>query len=171
MKKLFPFYRKSDLPVAVANALVIFAFYSFPKISNNSLMNSFRSSCIILASFLILAFLTDLKAQNTSPPVILSLQERAKVQNQWLEYRLQNVIPKLMRRAGIDMWIIDAREYNGDPVIKTMLPATWQSARRRTIRFLDNGKQVERLGGARYDIGEFSKRPGIWNNNLISGSN
>lgn len=31
------------------------------------------------------------------------------------------------------MWVIISREYNEDPVLKTMLPATWLSARRRTI--------------------------------------
>jgi Xaa-Pro aminopeptidase len=64
----------------------------------------------------------------------------------------------LMRRADIDMWIVSAREYNEDPIIETMLPATWQSARRRTILvFYDRGEEegVERLAIARYDIGEF----------------
>jgi hypothetical protein len=90
------------------------------------------------------------------------MQERAEVENQWLEHRLDNVIPKLMRRENIDMWIIIAREYNEDPVINTMLPATWQSARRRTILvFSDNGKEVERLAVARYDIGKFFKT--AWN--------
>lgn len=100
----------------------------------------------------------NVQAQQTSPPKILSMQERAEVMNSWLEYRLDNVIPELMRRENIDMWIIDAREYNEDPVIKTMLPATWQTARRRTILvFSDNGKEVERLAVARYDIGKFFK--------------
>ncbi|MDZ7692527.1 MAG: M24 family metallopeptidase [Balneolaceae bacterium] len=90
------------------------------------------------------------------------MQERAEVQNRWLEYRLNNVVPDLMQREKIDMWIIDAREYNEDPVIKTMLPATWQTARRRTILvFSDNGKEIDRLAVARYDIGEFFKT--AWN--------
>ncbi|WP_249066649.1 M24 family metallopeptidase [Halalkalibaculum roseum] len=90
------------------------------------------------------------------------MQKRAEVQNTWLNYRLDNVVPELMRRENIDMWIIIAREYNEDPVIKTMLPATWQSARRRTVLvFYDNGETVERLAVARYDIGEFFKT--AWN--------
>jgi Xaa-Pro aminopeptidase len=97
-------------------------------------------------------------AQQTAPPTILPMQERATVVNNWLQYRLDNVVPKLMRRENVDMWIIDAREYNEDPIIKTMLPATWQTARRRTILvFSDNGKSVERLAVARYDIGQFFK--------------
>jgi Xaa-Pro aminopeptidase len=112
---------------------------------------------LIICTVIFICF-ADSQAQQTFPPKILSMQERAEVMNNWLEYRLNSVIPELMRRENIDMWIIDAREYNEDPVIKTMLPATWQTARRRTILvFSDNGKEVERLAVARYDIGEFFK--------------
>jgi len=94
-------------------------------------------------------------------PVVLALKERAKVINRWLQVRLKTVLPELMRREGIDMWIVIAREYNEDPVIKTMLPANWMAARRRTILLMyDSGKEgdVEHLAVARYDIGEFFKR-------------
>jgi len=112
--------------------------------------------------FLFIFFAVSSSAFSQSPPLILDMQKRAEVQNNWLNYRLDNVIPELMRRENIDMWIIIAREYNEDPVIKTMLPATWQSARRRTILvFFDDGETVERLAVARYDIGEFFKT--AWN--------
>ncbi len=77
---------------------------------------------------------------------ILSLKERAVVQDDLLKERLDNLLPGLMRVNGIDMWIIIAREYNEDPVASTMLPATWLHARRRTIFvFTDKGNEVERL--------------------------
>ena len=94
----------------------------------------------------------------TDMPVILPMRQRAEVIDRWLEARFEAVIPALMRREGIDMWIVSAREYNEDPVIKTMLPATWIAARRRTILvFYDRGEEdgVERLAVARYDIGRF----------------
>lgn len=53
------------------------------------------------------------------------------------------------------MWVIIGREYNEDPVLTTMLPATWLSARRRTILLLwdkGEGTNLERLAVARYDI-------------------
>ena len=31
------------------------------------------------------------------------------------------------------MWVLITREYNEDPIIKTLLPPTWLNARRRTI--------------------------------------
>lgn len=90
------------------------------------------------------------------------MRKRAQVQNRWLSYRLENVLPNLMRRENIDMWVIIAREYNEDPVIDSMLPATWLSARRRTILiFYDNGQRIERLTVSRYDIGDFYKQ--AWN--------
>ena len=99
-------------------------------------------------------------AQQT--PTILPLQERAALEDELPKERLDELLPTLMRKQGIDMWLIIAREYNEDPVIKTMLPATWLAARRRTILlFYDNGNTVERLAVARYDVGNLFK--GAWN--------
>ncbi len=55
------------------------------------------------------------------------------------------------------MWIIIAREYNEDPIIRTMLPATWLNARRRTILVVfdpGNKQPLEGYAIARYDVGE-----------------
>ena len=54
------------------------------------------------------------------------------------------------------MWVVVSREYNEDPIIKTMLPAEWLYARRRTILvFYNNPKKkvYEKLAIARYDVG------------------
>lgn len=100
-------------------------------------------------------------------PAILSMRERAQVIDRWLEIRVETVLPKLMRRAGIDMWVIISREYNEDPVIRTFLPATWQSARRRTILMIhDPGGDapLETLAIARYDVGTTFKK--AWDKEL-----
>ncbi len=99
-------------------------------------------------------------ANSTKPtmPRILSLEERANLMDSLLTIRLNRLLPELMRREGIDMWVIIAREYHEDPVLKTILPATWLSARRRTILLMfDNGTTVERLAVARYDVGTAGK--------------
>lgn len=91
-------------------------------------------------------------------PAILPLSERAEVINNWLKIRLDTVVPMLMRREGIDMWMIVAREYNEDPVIESMLPGTSFAARRRTILlFYDRGGEegIERLTVSRYGIGDY----------------
>ena len=84
--------------------------------------------CIILGSF------SCQKNNNEIPKfTILSEKERAILKDELLEDRFSNLLPKLMDDAGIDMWLLISREYNEDPVLKTMLPATWLNARRRTI--------------------------------------
>ncbi|MDB4583626.1 M24 family metallopeptidase [Draconibacterium sp.] len=88
------------------------------------------------------------------------MQERAEVVDAWLEERVETVLPEIMRRSGIDMWVIIAREYNEDPVIKTLLPATWQSARRTTMLIAYNpgeGLPLETFGISRYNTGELFK--------------
>jgi len=64
---------------------------------------------------------------------ILPLRRQAEVENGWLRERLRTVLPDVMRREGVDLWIVVAREYNEDPVLMSLLPAPMMSARRRTI--------------------------------------
>ena len=88
---------------------------------------------------------------------ILDEKERARVVNEILEDRFKNLLPKLMDRTGIDMWILISREYNEDPVLKTMLPAEWLNARRRTIILFYRDKTkntLDKLAVARYNFGE-----------------
>lgn len=102
-----------------------------------------------------LVFLHSVYAQS-SMPVILPLRERAAVEDRILQERIENLLPELMRREGIDMWLIIGREYNEDPVLRTMLPSTWLSARRHTMLLLfDKGGNagIECLAVARYNVG------------------
>ncbi|MBT7817208.1 MAG: Xaa-Pro aminopeptidase, partial [Polaribacter sp.] len=64
---------------------------------------------------------------------ILEEKDRAALKDKLLEDRFTNLLPELMDKSEIDMWLLISREYNEDPVLKTMLPATWLNARRRTI--------------------------------------
>ncbi len=102
--------------------------------------------------------------QFVSAQQILPQKERARVVDEILAERFNTLLPKLMDRSGIDMWILISREYNEDPVLKTMLPATWLNARRRTILvFYRDAKKntIEKLAIARYDIGKNIKS--VWN--------
>lgn len=120
----------------------------------------------LLRHFLSIAFCLVTFLSFSQTP-ILPERERARVVDEILEDRFTNLLPQLMRREGIDMWIIISREYNEDPVMKTMLPSTWLSARRRTIMvFYDAGgdKPLEKLAIARYDVGNLLK--GEWDINV-----
>lgn len=90
----------------------------------------------------------------------LRLRAQADLRNTWLRERLDTLLPELMARTGLDLWIVVAREYNEDPVIMTLLPEPAMSARRRTIlcfcRRPDGG--VDRLTLDRYGFGEFYQR-------------
>lgn len=95
-------------------------------------------------------------------PTVLTQREQARVIDELLNDRLKNLLPTLMKREGYDMWIVMSREYNEDPVIKTLLPATWMAARRTTMLVMfDKGNEIEYLAVARYDVGEMFKR--AWN--------
>jgi hypothetical protein len=62
-----------------------------------------------------------------------TLREQAALQQSWLEKRLKTVLPGLMRKHGIDMWVIPMREYNEDPTFTSLVSPTTFAARRRTI--------------------------------------
>lgn len=88
---------------------------------------------------------------------ILPERERALLKDEILADRFDNLLPELMDNVQIDMWLVVSREYNEDPVMRTMLPATWLNARRRTILVFyrnRNENTIEKLAVARYDVGE-----------------
>ena len=92
---------------------------------------------------------------------IMPMRERSATIDKLLSDKLNNTLPQLMRREGIDMWLLISREYNEDPVLKTMLPSTWLSARRRTILLIvDPGesKPLERYAVARYQVDTLFKK-------------
>jgi Xaa-Pro aminopeptidase len=91
---------------------------------------------------------------------VLSPRDQSRVIDEILQERMDNLLPALMDRTGIDMWVIISREYNEDPVLKTMLPSTWLSARRTTmlVFYRDAArKSIEKLAIARYNVGESIK--------------
>lgn len=116
--------------------------------------------------FLLLVFTTISQAQ------ILAERDRAEVIDQILADRFNKLLPQLMDQTDFDMWILISREYNEDPVLKTMLPAKWLNARRRTILVFYRDKEnstIEHLAVARYNVGKYidsawdkEKQPDQW---------
>jgi hypothetical protein len=62
-----------------------------------------------------------------------TLREQAAMQQQWLKKRLDTFLPALMRKHGIDMWVVPMREYNEDPIFAAVTSPETFAARRRTI--------------------------------------
>src|SRR4051794_4345572 len=65
-----------------------------------------------------------------------TLRDQAAMQQQWLKKRLDTFLPALMRKHGIDMWVVPMREYNEDPVFSSIAAPETFAARRRTIYVL-----------------------------------
>lgn len=118
------------------------------------LPNHIRTGKLTLALCLLLAinpasvhaFVQSLQKQTTRP--VPALREQAEVQQQWLKLRLERVLPQLMRKHNVKMWLVICREYNEDPVFFSLVSPTTFAARRRTIYvFHDRGERagVERL--------------------------
>jgi Xaa-Pro aminopeptidase len=83
-----------------------------------------------------------------APRMLPPLREQAAIQQEWLKARLERVLPSLMRKHGVSMWLVIQREYNEDPVFWSLVSPTTFAARRRTIYvFYDRGEEkgVERL--------------------------
>ena len=62
-----------------------------------------------------------------------TLREQAAMQQAWLKMRLDTFLPALMRKHGIDLWVVPMREYNEDPVFTAVTAPETFAARRRTI--------------------------------------
>ena len=95
-------------------------------------------------------------AQDAGPRIqpLPSMRERADVQQAWLEQRLESVLPQVMRRHGVSMWILSMREYGEDPVFWSIRSPTVLAARRRSIYiFHDRGDEVERIALGGQDMG------------------
>lgn len=102
---------------------------------------------------------------------ILSMRERAEFIDNITNLRIKQLLPKLMIESNIDMWVVISREYNEDPIIKTLLPATWMSARRTTILVfaLNDDHKVSAYAIAPYKVGstfekawDKEKQPNQW---------
>ena len=93
--------------------------------------------------------------------MITDVRQSAARHDATLRQRLDTIVPLAMQRAELDAWVIIGREYAEGPVLRTMLPATWITARRRTILvFLRTGQSVERLAVARYAVDDLF--PSAW---------
>ena len=89
------------------------------------------------------------------PGAVLPERQRVDPVNDVLRYRLEEMLPGLMRSAGLDMWVLINREYAEDPAYFTLVPEPVFAARRTTMLvFFDRGPEtgVERLTVSRYPL-------------------
>jgi len=132
-----------------------------------------KNRCHAIIAIILLLLLgmhaTPLAAQ--APKSLPKLREQAAIQQEWLKLRLERALPTLMRRYGVQMWLVICREYNEDPVFFSLVSATQFAARRRTIYvFFDRGEKdgVERLalGGGQNGLYTVYRDPEVENREL-----
>jgi len=87
-------------------------------------------------------------------PSILPLREQARVVNDVLQKRFDELLPAVMRECGFDMWLIICNEDNHDPVFRTMIPwESWTPILQIVVFYdTDTEKGVERLNISRTDM-------------------
>lgn len=97
---------------------------------------------------------------------ILPYREQEKIRNSWLEERFETVLPKVMKRCGIDLWVVACKEYNEDPVLTTMVPAAMMTARRTTILafYLQEDGKIKRMALTRPNVGLDGYYESVWTN-------
>jgi Xaa-Pro aminopeptidase len=93
----------------------------------------FARRTALAALILVLPIITV--AQGTPPAErpFGTLREQSALQHTWLKKRLDTFLPALMRKHGIDLWVVPMREYNEDPVFSSITAPETFAARRRTI--------------------------------------
>jgi hypothetical protein len=115
-----------------------------------------KTSSVVFSCVMLLIFCSNTIAANKNLTVeILPLKERALIIDDTTAKRIGQLLPTLMQQTEIDMWLLISREYNEDPILKTVLPATWMWARRTTIFvFVRQGDKVKALAISPYKVGD-----------------
>lgn len=100
--------------------------------------------------------------QITAMPDVLSFKDRVKPINDMVTDRLDNLLPRLMQEADLDMWLVINREYGEDRLFYTLVPQPTFAARRTTLLVFAKRADgsVERFSVSRYPIGELY--PTVW---------
>jgi Xaa-Pro dipeptidase len=83
-------------------------------------------------------------------PELLSQREQMDVRETWLRKRLGSLLLPMMKRHGIDMWIVVNEEFHSDPVTPHIVPPMPIVGRRDIFIFIDRGERLERVALLRY---------------------
>lgn len=82
------------------------------------------SSLIIWLMVPVLLVQLSVSVDAQSRAALPGAREEAKIRQDWLKARLDQVLPALMRKHGVEMWLVICREYNEDPVFRSLVSST-----------------------------------------------
>ncbi|MGE3467162.1 MAG: M24 family metallopeptidase, partial [Pyrinomonadaceae bacterium] len=112
-----------------------------------------KQKLILLALVVLFACMPALAQNDPVPamPKLLSQREQMDVREQWLMKRLGSLLLPMMKRHGIEMWIVVNEEFHSDPVTEHIVPPIPIVGRRDLFIFIDQGQRIERVAMVRYD--------------------
>jgi Xaa-Pro aminopeptidase len=123
-----------------------------------------NKNAVLFLSMVLVVLILNPSAAARKPdiPMVLSIKERTELVNSITLKRLDLLIPKFMRKTGLDMWIITCNEDNLDPIFNTMIPYGQWCPITQIIVFFDrgHGKGVERLNVSRTNMPGFFEN--VW---------
>jgi Xaa-Pro dipeptidase len=79
-------------------------------------------------------------AQVPKAPKLLPLSQQITLRESWLEKRHSMILP-MMRRQGVDMWIIATEEFHDDPLAQLVAPPRPYAGNRDFFVFIDTGEK------------------------------
>lgn len=107
--------------------------------------------CIVFFSFVSLAQNKSDVVGRITPDKPLPLRDQMEVREGWLRMRLGEILPGIMKRHGIEMWIVVNEEFKSDPVTEYIVPPIPIVGRRDLFVFAANGNKLDRFAFVRYD--------------------
>lgn len=107
----------------------------------------------IVVGFAGMQFVLGQDANSSVPPMpkLLTQREQMDVRERWLMVRLGSRLLPMMKRHGVDMWVVVNEEFNTDPVTPHITPPIPIVGRRDIFIFIDKGERIERIAMVRYD--------------------
>ena len=93
-----------------------------------------------LVAVIVLACSCVLHGQELKLPELLPWSQQIAVREAWLEKRHQMILP-LMRKHGIDMWIVANEEFHDDPLTQYIAPPRPYAGNRDFFVFVDTGEK------------------------------
>ena len=75
-------------------------------------------------------------------PKLLTQREQMKVRSEWLRQRLDTLLLPMMKRNGVDVWIVVNEEFHSDPVTEHIVPPTPIVGRRDYLVFIARGGKI-----------------------------
>ncbi len=124
------------------------------------------TGCLALATVCLASACSDPPASSTSTsadaPALLSWSEQMAERDAWLERRHEMLLP-MMRRHGIEMWIVVNEEFHDDPLTEYVAPARPYTGRRDVFVFVDAGddglRKVAATGYWEENVARFFESP------------